>query len=79
MEKHKAALAPEKSKLRQYNKNYRLQRLAQKTLGFSQKRVRLLNDICLSGQQKTAIERTVSFFLKDGVSLMTTGKQQTIT
>lgn len=53
-------------------KKYRLQRLAQKTLGFSQKRARLQGDISLfqwtARYRATAREKVVSFFLRDDVS-----------
>lgn len=67
-------------------KQYRVQHLAQDALGFSKKRWKAPNPSGLAYQRKRnrrispdLVNRVRSFFKRDDVSRMTTGKRQTIT
>lgn len=64
-------------------KKYRLQKLSQQTLGFSNKRAKLTGTLSsykrTSRQRLTKKQAVVAYYLRDEVSRMTTGKKQTIT
>lgn len=65
-------------------KKYKLQTMAQKTFGFSQKRAKVQGGITsfvwkARNLRVTARERLMEFFLRDDVSRLTTGKKETIT
>ena len=64
-------------------KKYRLQSLAQETLGFSKKRARLQGNLCsyqrTTRKSETKRQAVVAYYLRDDISRMTTGKKQTIT